>query len=340
MMFLIFLALPIDTDGDTVLDFYDLDSDNDGISDLIETGQLGTLSDTDLNGVEDGPTYGINGWADAAETSPDSNTIGYILNDLDNDTIFTYLDSDSDDDGCSDVIEAGFSDGNQDNFLGDIPPTIDLNGLVNNATDGYTLPNIDYLTTAPISITTQPVNTIACELSTVSLSVISPETETYHWELSIDGVNWTNIVDNTTYSGTQTANLTISLIPITYNGYLYRVKLDRVGNSCGIYSDEIDLIVDQLPIANTAPIIRLCDDDNNSTMPFDLTTQNNSITTVTGMTITYHISQFDADGNIDAITSPFESDNTTIYARVENDNNTSCFDTSSLGEEAFFNACS
>ena len=332
------LALPIDTDGDNVLDFYDLDSDNDGISDLIETGQLGTLSDTDLNGVEDGPTYGINGWADAAETSPDSNTIGYILNDLDNDTIFTYLDSDSDDDGCSDVIEAGFSDGNQDNFLGDIPPTIDLNGLVNNATDGYTLPNIDYLTTAPISVTTQPVNTIACELSTVSLSVISPETETYHWELSIDGVNWTNIVDNTTYSGTQTANLTISLIPITYNGYLYRVKLDRVGNSCGIYSDEIDLIVDQLPIANTAPIIRLCDDDNNSTMPFDLTTQNNSITTVTGMTITYHISQFDADGNIDAITSPFESDNTTIYARVENDNNTSCFDTSSFNIEVYESA--
>ena len=331
-------TLPIDTDNDTVLDFYDLDSDNDGIFDLIETGQLGTLSDTDLNGVVDGPNYGINGWSDAAETSPDSNEIGYILNDLDNDTLFTYLDTDSDGDECSDVIEAGFSDVNQDDFLGGAPPTVNTNGLVNNATDGYTLPNIDYLTTAPISITTQPENTIACELSTVSISVVSPETETYQWELSTDGVNWTTLTDNATYSGTQTAVLTISMTPISYSGYLYRVKLDRAGNSCGIYSDEIDLKVDELPVANTAPVMRLCDDDNNGTMPFDLTTQNNSITTVSGMTITYHESQLDADGNIDAITSPFESGNTTIYVRVENDNNPSCFATSNFNIEVFESA--
>ena len=331
-------ALPIDTDNDTVLDFYDLDSDNNGISDLIETGQLGALLDTDLNGVVDGPNYGVNGWADDAETFPDSNEIGYILNDYDNDNIFTYLDSDSDGDGCSDVNEAGFSDGNQDDFLGDAPPTVDSNGLVSNATDGYTLPNIDYLTSAPISITTQPVNTIACELSTVILSIISTETETYQWEFSTDGINWTNIIDNATYSGAQTVNLNISTIPITFNGYQYRVKLDRSGNSCGIYTDEIDLTVNELPVANTASVMRLCDDDNNGTIPFDLTTQNNTITTVTGMTITYHISQFDADGNINAIISPFESGNTTIYVRVENDNNTSCFDTSSFNIEVYESA--
>lgn len=331
-------ALPIDSDNDTVLDFYDLDSDNDGISDLIETGQLGALSDTDLNGVVDDPNYGANGWADAAETTPDSNEIGYILNDFDTDTIFSYIDPDSDEDGCSDVIEAGFSDGNQDDFLGDVPPSVDANGLVNNAADGYTLPNGDYLTNAPINITTQPVNTIACELSTVNLNVESPETEIYQWEFSIDGINWAILVDDATYSGTQTADLIINMVPITFNTYQYRVKLDRAGNSCGIYSDEIILTIDELPVANTASVIRLCDDDNNGTMLFNLTTQDNSITTVSGMTITYHLSQSDADGNINAITSPFESGNNTIYVRVENDNNTSCFATSSFNIEVYESA--
>ena len=72
----------------------------------------------------------------------------------------------------------------------------------------------------------------------------------------------------------------------------------------------------------------LCDDDNNGTIPFDLTQQDGFINTVFGMTITYHASQTDADTNTNPISSPFESGNATIFARVENDVNTDCFDTS------------
>ena len=321
---------PIDSDTDGIYDFYDLDSDNDGIYDLIETGQLGTLSDTNLDGIEDGPTYGMNGWADAAETSPDSNIIGYTLNDLDNDTIFTYLDSDSDDDGCSDVIEAGFSDANGDDFLGDNIATTNTLGLVTNRIDGYTIPNSDYLDFAPLTITTQPINTEVCESSTGTISIISPDAETYQWEVSTDGINWNMIVDDATYNGSQTANLNITNTPISFNTYQYRVKIDRIGNTCGLYSDEIDLIVILLPIANTAPNMLLCDDDNNGSMPFDLSSQNTSINTNIGMAITYHTSQADADTGNAPITSPFQSGNTTIFARVENNSNTTCYDTSSF----------
>lgn len=331
---------PIDTDADGVLDFYDLDSDNDGITDLIETGQLGLLSDTDLNGIVDGPAFGINGWIDVAETTPDSNDIGYVLNDLDGDLIFTYIDADSDGDTCSDVIEAGFSDNNGDDYLGDNIVAVDVNGLVNNALDGYTIPNADYLDGAPITITTQPGNTVACETSTGSFGIISPEAETYQWEVSTDGITWTLIVDDAIYSGSQTDELMLTGVPLSFDGYQYRVRLDRTGNTCGLYSDEIDLEVDVLPIANTAPTMRLCDDDNNGTMLFDLTLQNASINNTPDTTITYYISQADAVSANNVITSPtaFESGNATIYARAENNTNSSCFTISNFNVEVYESA--
>ncbi len=329
---------PIDTDNDGVLDFYDLDSDNDGITDLIETGELGLLSDTDLNGIEDGPTYGVNGWADAAETTPDSNEIGYTLNDLDADLIFTYIDADSDGDGCSDVIEAGFSDVNEDDYLGDNAVTVDANGLVNNALDGYTIPNADYLDSAPIMITTQPIDLEVCESSDNNISLISTTFDTIQWEISSDGVNWNAILDDATYSDSQTSSLLITNTPLTFNSNFYRAFLNRNGNSCGIYSDEIQLTVIELPIANFAPTMRLCDDDNNGTMPFDLVSQNNSISTQSNISITYHISQIDADNNANTIASPYETGNTTIYARVENNTNTTCFATSIFDVEVYESA--
>ncbi len=331
-------ATPLDSDNDSVFDFYDLDSDNDGITDLIETGQLGLLSDTDLNGIEDGPTYGINGWADAAETAPDSGLISYTLNDLDTDLIFSYLDLDSDGDACSDVIEAGFSDANGDDLLGDTSVITNTFGLVTNASDGYTLPHTNYLTAAPITITTQPVNTEICESSNAVITIVSPDADSFQWELSTDGINWNPIVDDAIYSDALTPNLTITTTPLSYNSYQYRVRLDRNGNSCGLYSDAIELTVRTLPVANTATTMRLCDNDNNGTMPFDLILQNSSINTVSGMSITYHVSQADADTGNSPITNPFESGNTTIYARVENDLNTSCFDTSSFELQVYDSA--
>lgn len=324
-------ALPIDTDNDLVPDFYDLDSDNDGIYDLIETGQLGTLSDTDLNGIEDGPTYGTNGWADSAETTPDSNEIGYVLNDLDNDTIFSYIDLDSDGDDCSDVIEAGFSDGNNDNLLGDTLATTNTSGLVNNASNGYTLPNADYLNFAPLTITTQPIDTTVCEASNTTLSIVSDETEDYHWEFSIDdGINWLTVVDDAFYNGSQTAVLNITNTPLAYNTYDFRVRLDRNGNTCGLYSNTIELTVNPLPIINSPVILIQCDDDDLSTLgfsPFNLTEANNEISSnVANETFTYFVTEAAAiNGDItstDYINTPTTFENRTIsndvvWARVE-----------------------
>ena len=100
---------PLDTDEDGVMNSLDLDSDNDGIYDLEESGSL--LSDTNFNGIVDNvANIGLNGWVDAAETSADSGILGFIISNTDADDLFNFISLDSDGDLCPDVIEAGFSD--------------------------------------------------------------------------------------------------------------------------------------------------------------------------------------------------------------------------------------
>ena len=89
-----------DSDGDGVPDYVDLDSDNDGISDIFEGCEI----DTDGDGLPN------------------------------------CLDLDSDGDGCNDVIEAGFTDDNADGYLGPSDLYVDINGLVTSGVDGYTDP--------------------------------------------------------------------------------------------------------------------------------------------------------------------------------------------------------
>ena len=64
-------TFPTDTDGDRIPDMYDLDSDNDGVSDLVESGNAAAIAgDTDNNGVINGPDSDGDGIQDAADTVP------------------------------------------------------------------------------------------------------------------------------------------------------------------------------------------------------------------------------------------------------------------------------
>ncbi|GAA3618601.1 T9SS type B sorting domain-containing protein [Flavivirga jejuensis] len=323
-------ATLLDSDNDAVFDFYDLDSDNDGIYDLIESGQFGTLSDTNLDGIEDGPNYGVNGWADAAETTPDSNIIGYAPNDLDNDSIFSYIDLDSDGDTCSDVIEAGFSDADNNAILGDNAITTNATGLVTNANDGYTLPDSNYLNFAPIIITTQPQDTAVCHFSSTTLSIITSTIGTIQWEVSTDGINWNAITNNTIYSGSQTVNLNITGTPLSYDSNQYRAFLNVAGNSCGLYSDEIELTVNPLPNVNSPVTLVQCDDEDPTTLgysPFNLKEVENEISAnAANETFTYFLTQIAAIfGDLtstDYINNPTTFVNRTsgsdiVWARIE-----------------------
>jgi len=101
-------ATLLDTDSDFVFDFLDLDSDNDGLADLVEAG--GT--DADQNGrVDDQLDSNNNGLDDRLESMP------LTQPDTDTDGVVNYRDVDSDNDGITDTTEAGGSDLNGDGVI-------------------------------------------------------------------------------------------------------------------------------------------------------------------------------------------------------------------------------
>lgn len=326
--------IPVDTDGDGILDYLDLDSDNDGIYDLTESGS-GAI-DANLNGVIDGSNFGTNGLNNSLETSPNSGIINYTITNTDGDNASNYLDLDSDADGCNDVIEAGFADSNNDGLLGtNTPPTVNPNNGIVTSGIGYTNPNANYITAAPITITTQPVAQVACELrsATFTLAISTPIT-TYQWQLSIDnGVSWTNVINNATYSGATTIALTVNNVSPTMSGYKYRVSLNRAGNTCGLFSTDAVLTTYALPVISSPISLIQCDDDTDGIATFNLTAKNNFISVNSAVeTFTYFTSFTGANTNDSTllISTPlaYTTANTSVWIRVENVNG--CFSIAQL----------
>jgi gliding motility-associated-like protein len=108
----------IDTDGDGIYNSYDLDSDNDGIADVVEAGGTdanndgiidGFATDTNNNGIADSVDPGKSGTPlikTGIDTDKDITPNSYLSGDFDKDAIPNFLDIDSDNDGIVDNIEA------------------------------------------------------------------------------------------------------------------------------------------------------------------------------------------------------------------------------------------
>ena len=262
------VTLVTDTDGDGVLNHLDLDSDNDGIYDLVESGF--TVTDANDDGIIDNATaanVGINGLLDGLESTPDSGILADPLRNSDatseitanQDAIFDFADLDADGDDCFDVIEAGFT-GNGSGILFANPFATDANGLVINNTDGYKTPNTDYITSAPIIINSF-IDTVFCELDTDVITIDS-NADTFQWQVSTDGTNWTSLIDDATYNGVTTQDLQITDTPLSFNNNQYRVLLSRIGNSCTEEeSSLVTLTVYPLPVIASEVVLLQCDDD-------------------------------------------------------------------------------
>lgn len=324
---------PIDTDKDGIPNYLDLDSDNNGIYDLVESGS--PAIDINSDGIIDGITssFGTNGLSNSLETSADSGILNYSISDTDMDGINNTIESDNDDDLCSDVLEAGFADGNKDSFLGDSSTIVNKNGIVINATDGYSIPNDSYITAAPIIIDKQPTSQIACEFQNAIFTIETNLLDTYQWQVSIDGNNWNAIIDDETYSGSTTNTLLLMHIKSAMNDYKYRVKLTKKGNSCGLTSNEVSLSILSLPIITPSIILVQCDNDIDGYTNFNLTEKNNFISTNSPNEVfTYYTSLEGATTK--AITSQisnptqYYATNSIIWARVENSNG--CFSIAQL----------
>ena len=217
----------IDNDSDGVANHLDLDSDNDGIYDVVEAGHANLHTNGVLNGM-----FGANGLGDIVETVAESGVINYTISNKDSTDPPDYLDTDSDDDGCSDANEAyndANADGGDNDFYGTgTPPATDSYGRVTAAT--YPVPaDIDTDSTAdyqeaglaPI-ITTQPPDTNVCPGCNTTIEVIATNADTYQWQL-YNGSIWINLTDSGIYSGTATSILTITNATAPDSGNQYRV---------------------------------------------------------------------------------------------------------------------
>lgn len=124
-----------DTDGDGVEDRIDLDSDNDGITDVTEAGGPDTNGDGRIDGFIDAD---MDGFADSIDTD-DSTTPTALdgtgtplpIPNFDNDTRPDYLDIDSDNDGITDATESTNQGAEDTDGDGEIDNFVDANG------DGY-----------------------------------------------------------------------------------------------------------------------------------------------------------------------------------------------------------
>ena len=239
----LFASTICDSDGDGISNHLDLDSDNDGIYDLMEAGALNEVGVTDANndGIIDGAisSSGSNGLFNALEDTDTAYAIlSYSILDSDSDGSYDAYTLDADGDGCFDTREAGFTDNNDDGYLGPNPVTVDSNGLVTSGSDGYSAPadndsntTYDYreVGAAP-TITAQPVDATTCPgcSTTISASVIA---DNFQWQY-YNGSSWVDLTDIGIYSGSSTNTLSITNPTTNENNQQYRLQTSNDAFIC------------------------------------------------------------------------------------------------------------
>ncbi|MFK8102673.1 MAG: T9SS type A sorting domain-containing protein, partial [Saprospiraceae bacterium] len=113
-------------------DYQDLDSDNDGINDIVESGN--GAADTNNDGIADNPSTDTDGDGiqDSVDQTPnsfgdgDATTPNTAPADTDSDGVPDYQDLDADNDGVMDITESGNTDVDGDGIADN--PTIDTDG--------------------------------------------------------------------------------------------------------------------------------------------------------------------------------------------------------------------
>lgn len=323
---------PIDSDNDGVPNYVDIDSDNDGIYDLVESGS--NAPDNNNNGRISGPgvVFGTNGLANLLETTADSGQINYTITDTDADNLPDYLSLDSDNDDCFDVIEAGFTDGNNNGLLGNLDsPQIDTNGRVINTPNGYTAPNPIFQISAPITILQQPVNIVACETSEAVFTIQTGPINAIQWQQSTDGIAWQNISNTAENTGANATTLSLGNLSLSQDNLFIRALLNRNGNACDVFSEIVSLTVDPQPSLNTNVILVQCDDDTDGVTDFNLfQVATNLSPNAENEQFSFYFSENDALNSTNPIPNPivFTSGTQTLWARAEN--TSGCFDITSF----------
>ncbi|MDN3493100.1 T9SS type B sorting domain-containing protein [Winogradskyella bathintestinalis] len=181
--------------------------------------------------------------------------------------------------------------------------------------------------TALISCDTNNLGIGTFDLTQAEAEVIAGNTFTvqvsYFMSLAEADAGMPFITDPTAFENTDPYNQTVYV----------RVDTDANGTDC-YNTSTLNLEVFDTPIITTPEALETCDDASNDGLAsFNLDDQTPIILNgATGITVTYHESQTDAENNDGSLPSLYtnDSNNQTIYVRAENDLNTDCFTTTTF----------
>ncbi len=114
----------------------------------------------------------------------------------------------------------------------------------------------------------------------------------------------------------------------TSNPQTVYIRLENTITGC-VNTNEMDLVVNPLPVGVTPTPLEACDDDNDGFTMFDLTLKDaEAIGGTAGLGVTWYGTQANAENDVDALTSPYTNvvpNTQTVYGRVA-DITTGCFD--------------
>ncbi|SNR15013.1 Ig-like domain-containing protein [Tenacibaculum jejuense] len=224
--------------------------------------------------------------------------------DTDMDGTPDYLDIDSDNDGCNDVVESGGTDDNDDGRLNGHPTVGALgsptSGQVTNGSSvgGYDGVNGTETASDTFSVSASPTSGEACEGSDIVFTATATGVRvtdfgttgattddttvpipagdyTYRWFL---GASTTPLTDGAPYSGTNTSMLTVTATS-ALAGNMYRVEVTTTGNSC----PEVDTVT--LTTVNPNPVATV----NDPEVCMGTTSSSLTVTATTGTPINYTI---------------------------------------------------
>ncbi|MBB1195132.1 hypothetical protein DNC80_15825, partial [Flavobacterium sp. SOK18b] len=177
------------------------------------------------------------------------------------DGIADYLDLDSDNDSCSDANEyynntTSAASGQQFGQTGGAVAPVNANGTVNLPAATYTgsYANATSVGTSS-SITSQPVNRLINAGTNTTFAVTATGgsgVTQYQWQVN-SGSGFTNISNGGVYSNATTNTLTLTAVPSTFNGYIYRVIIRESNFVCSsVISSEGTLTVLPAPVVTIA----------------------------------------------------------------------------------------
>ena len=198
------------------------------------------------------PDYDNDGYVDKLDLDADNDGILDVdedTTDIDGDGFPNYIDLDSDGDGCFDAVEAGFTDPDNDGYLGTSPVSVDNQGRVINQ-GGYSTPSaldldgngvMDYKEVgSQVEIVRQPNNQIYYEEKVKFFVEASSDAVIgYQWQILLDttGESWTDLSNVEDFSTVTTDTLNVDNIT-DYVANKFRVMLTTPAFACGdtVYS--------------------------------------------------------------------------------------------------------